>query len=134
MVVGMYIAGVTWFARTEARESSVTALRGAAGVMLGALVLSLAVPSLFREQAPGQSINPLFPYFLVGFIFFVGQPVSSALARPLPERVQAAVKRAVLGLVLLDAILATALAGWVGVLVALLLVPANWLGRWVYST
>src|SRR5262249_49707692 len=32
-VVGLYIVGVTWFARTEARESNQSALQGAAAVM-----------------------------------------------------------------------------------------------------
>ena len=57
-----------------------------------------------------------------------------AIANPIPERVQAAVKRTILGLVLLDAILATALAGPIGLAILLLLVPAKILGRWVYST
>jgi 4-hydroxybenzoate polyprenyltransferase len=48
--------------------------------------------------------------------------------------VQAAVKTAVLGLVGLDAVLATSLAGTAGLLVLLLLPPALWLGKWVYST
>ncbi len=134
LAVGVYIAGVTWFARTEASESSVQTLRGAAGVMLAGVALALTVPALYRDAMPGEPINPAFPYFLIGFIFFVGMPVFRAIARPLPERVQAAVKRAVLGLVIFDAILATALAGWIGMVVALPLLPAAWLGRWVYST
>ncbi len=45
LVVGVYIVGVTWFARTEARASSQMMLLGAAAVMLFALVLALAVPT-----------------------------------------------------------------------------------------
>jgi hypothetical protein len=37
-------------------------------------------------------------------------------------------------LVLLDAILAAGLVGTVGLLVAVLLLPAAYLGRWLYST
>src|SRR5262249_38298860 len=40
LVVGVYIAGVTWFARTEARASSQNALRGAAAVMLVSFLLA----------------------------------------------------------------------------------------------
>src|SRR5438046_2979590 len=45
LVVGLYIIGVTWFARTEARASSSLELTAAAVVMLFALVMALAVPT-----------------------------------------------------------------------------------------
>lgn len=129
-VVGVYIVGVTWFARTEARSSSKTALTGAAIIMLAALIVALPLPVWFT---PGTS-SPLFPYLLVGFGFLVGLPVSRAIAQPIPELVQAAVKRAILGLVVLDAVLATACVGSVGLLILLLLPPALYLGKWIYST
>lgn len=131
-VVGLYIVGVTWFARTEARESSQTALRGAAAVMLAALVLALPLPVL---GAAGQS-SPLFPYLLVVLGFLIGVPVSRAIARPVPSLVQAAVKRCLLGLIVLDAVLATALAGTAGLVLLVLLAPAvvlNW-QKWLYAT
>ena len=145
LVVGLYIVGVTWFARTEAVASNQRALTAAAGVILAALVLALAVPALGKPAARGDTSAPLgflqvglgqflFPYLLVAFTFYVGLAVTRAIARPLPEYVQAAVKRSVLGLVLLDAILAASLAGTAGLLLALLLLPAAQLGRRVYST
>ena len=76
----------------------------------------------------------LFPYLLVAFGFYVGVPIVAAIRAPTPERVQAAVKRSVLGLILLDALLATSLVGTPGLLLALLLPPALQLGRRVYST
>ena len=84
----------------------------------------------------GQSIttSPLFPYLLVAFGFYVGAPVARAIARPAPSRVQAAIKRAVLGLVVFDAVLATALTGEIGLVLLVLLPPAMLLGRWLYST
>lgn len=130
LVVGVYIVGVTWFARTEATTSSKTALTGAAMVMLIALLLALPLPVWFD---PGTS-SPLFPYLLVGFGFLVGIPVSQAIAQPNPAHVQTAVKRAILGLVVLDAVLATACAGMVGLMILLLLPPALYLGKWIYST
>src|SRR5262249_19092140 len=146
LVVGVYIAGVTWFARTEARTSNQRALLAAAGVMLAALVLALALPVLGRANpdADGSSSGlsfvlvglgyVLFPYLLVALGFLVGIPVWRAIHRPVPARVQAAVKQAILGLVILDAVLATALAGTVGLVLVVLLLPALYLGRWVYST
>jgi 4-hydroxybenzoate polyprenyltransferase len=128
--VGVYIVGVTWFARTEARVSKQSALAEAAGVMLLGLLLALAFPA----NLPAGTSSPLFPYLLVGLGFLVGIPVCQAVARPAPARVQPAVKRAIFGLVLLDAALATACVGWPGLLLVLLLLPAIYLGRWVYST
>jgi 4-hydroxybenzoate polyprenyltransferase len=146
LVVGVYIVGVTWFARTEARVSNQHALMAAAGVLLASLLLALALPVLGRTggdlSAPSSPARfalvglgwLLFPYLLVGLGFLVGIPVCRAINRPVPERVQAAVKRAIMGLVLLDAVLATALAGTVGLTLVALLVPALYMGRWVYST
>jgi 4-hydroxybenzoate polyprenyltransferase len=129
LAVGVYIVGVTWFARTEARESNQDALVGAASVMLAGLLLALPLPVL----APGAT-SSLFLYLLVVYGIVVGLPVSRAISQPSPARVQEAVKTAVLGLVAFDAILATALAGAVGLLLLILLPPALYLGRWVYST
>jgi 4-hydroxybenzoate polyprenyltransferase len=135
LTVGVYIVGVTWFARTEARTSNQSMLVGAAGLMLAGLALGLGVPALAHDADVGSfSPSPFFPYLLVAFGFFVGIPVVSAINRPLPAKVQGAVKRAVLGLVLLDAILATSLAGIVGLSLVVLLAPSYYLGRWIYST
>jgi 4-hydroxybenzoate polyprenyltransferase len=137
LVVGLYIVGVTWFARTEARLSSQTALAGAALVMLASLLLALPLPALQAAgpDAPGRT-SFLFPYLLVALGFLVGLPVSRAIRGPTPPHVQAAVKRALLGLVVLDAVLATALAGAVGLVILVLLVPILYLGRWrwLYAT
>jgi 4-hydroxybenzoate polyprenyltransferase len=129
-IVGLYIVGVTWLARTEAGASSPVSLSAAAVVMAGALVLALPLP-LWVE--PGHS-SVLFPYLLVVFAFIVGFSVCRAIRQPLPPRVQAAVKRAVLGLVALDAVLGTAIAGGPALVLLVLLVPAVYLGRWIYST
>lgn len=134
LVVGLYIVGVTWFARTEARRSKQSSLTGAAFVMLTALVLALPLPAWLGTETTSSTGLLLFPYLLVGFGFLIGIPLYWAIREPMPERVQAAVKRAVLGLVVLDAILATALAGLTGLLLLLLLLPALVLGRCLYST
>jgi len=56
------------------------------------------------------------------------------VASPGPREVQAAVKRCVLGLVALDAVLAAAFVGLPGLAILLLLPPALVIGKWVYST
>jgi 4-hydroxybenzoate polyprenyltransferase len=132
LVVGLYIVGVTWFARTEARASSQAALKGAAGVMLAAFALAVALPT---HLPPGAG-SPLFPYLLVALGFWIALPVCRAVASPVPRRVQAAVRRCLMGLVLLDAVLAAGVAGAVGLLILVLLAPSLYLNRktWLYAT
>ena len=129
-VVGLYIVGVTWFARTEEGTSRKWHLAGAAAVMAVSAGLAVAVPA----QLPEGRTPAYYPYLLVLFGFAVGLPLVAAIRRPTPSNVQAAVKRSIFGLVLLDAILATAFVGGPGLLIVLLLIPAILLGRWVYST
>jgi 4-hydroxybenzoate polyprenyltransferase len=129
-IVGTYIVGVTWFARTEAGTSRRTMLAGAALLTLLALLMALPLPTWFP---PGTS-SPLFVYMLVGVGFLVGLPMHQAIMRRTPALVQAAVKRAILCLITLDAALAAAVVGTIGLLILLLLVPASLLGRWIYST
>jgi 4-hydroxybenzoate polyprenyltransferase len=128
--VGLYIVGVTWFARTEARASRRAQLFAAAMVMAAALLLAMPLPLWF---SPGAT-SPFFVYLLVATGFVVGWPIYQAILRPTPKLVQAAIKQAIFGLVFLDATLATALAGVTGLAILLLLLPAIYLGRWVYST
>lgn len=129
-VVGVYIVGVTWFARTEEGESNRRQLVYASLVMLAALGLAITVPAhLSAGTAPIY-----YPYLVAAFGFTVGSAVVAAIRRPGPKEVQAAVKRCILGLVALDAVLATAFVGAWGLLILLLLLPARWLGQWVYST
>jgi 4-hydroxybenzoate polyprenyltransferase len=130
LVVGVYIVGVTWFSRGEAGRSLQAHLRGAAALMLAALLLALALPT---HQAEG-SVTVTYPYLLVAFGFLIGLPVARAVAKPDPQFVQAAVKRCILGLVGLDAILATNYVGLWGLAIVLLLPPALLFGRRVYST
>jgi 4-hydroxybenzoate polyprenyltransferase len=129
-VVGLYIVGVTWFARTEARMSKQSQLAAAGSVMAAALILALPTPL----WTAAQTSSVLFPYLLVALAFLIGIPAARAIAEPKPVRVQLAVKRALLGLVVLDAVLATALSGAAGLLILILLLPATYLGRWIYST
>src|SRR5262249_24440007 len=93
-VVGLYIAGVTWFASSEAGDSDATKLQAAAGVM--AMDLALAV--FWPLQWPDGTPSPLFVYMVVAFGFVVGLPALRAYETPTPSLVQKAVKRAVLGL------------------------------------
>jgi hypothetical protein len=134
LVVGLYIVGVTWFARTEARESRPAALAGAGLLMLVALALALPLPVILANGPWPHQTFFLFPVLLVAFGFAFGLPAYRAIRAPTPARVQTVVKRVVLGLIALDAILATAAVGVAGLLLLVLLVPALYLGRRLYST
>ncbi len=129
-IVGLYITGVTGFARREESQSRPLQLMAAAGVIL----LALVAAAVFPAQLPPATGTAWYPYLLVAYGFYVGEPLGGAIRRPTPDNVQAAVRRCILGLVLLDAILATAFVGLWGLLIILLLLPARWLGQWIYST
>lgn len=133
LIVGLYIVGVTWFARTEARMSNQNALRAAAAVMIASLLLALPLPALLPE---GRHSSFLFPYLLVALGFWVGVPVVRAIDNPAPTLVQNAVKRSLIALILLDTVLATATAGALGLAILLLLAPSLYLNRksWLYAT
>ncbi|MFO0965291.1 MAG: UbiA family prenyltransferase [Gemmataceae bacterium] len=133
-VVGLYITGVTWFARREAAVSSPAQLVLGASLMLAALVIALMLPTLAQETDPSFMPSPFFPYLLVAFGFYLALAIFPALQRPQPRLVQAAVKRSILGLILFDAILAGAVTWLPGVPILLLYIPSYFLGRWVYST
>jgi 4-hydroxybenzoate polyprenyltransferase len=132
LIVGTYVAGVTWFARREAGTSNPNALRGAAVLILGSLILALPLP----VGLPPGTASPLFPYLLVLLGFLLGVPLYHATESPSPARVQTAVKRCLMGLIALDAVLATGVAGTVGLVILALLAPSVYLNRkrWLYAT
>ena len=135
IIIGTYIAGVTWFARTEAQISSQPMLIAAGIVVLVSLALALTVPALALEELRGNFRPSIFfPYLLAAFGGYLGIAMLRAIRRPDPLRVQSAIKRAILGLVVLDALLASAFIGSFGLLLAVLLIPGMILGRWLYST
>lgn len=134
LIVGTYIAGVTWFARTEAQVSQPSMLLAAAIVILVSLILALAMPALAIETAGDARPSLLFPYLLALFGAYLGVAVMRAIHRPDPRFVQVVIKRAILGLIVLDALMASAFVGTLGLLLAVLLIPGMILGRWLYST
>jgi 4-hydroxybenzoate polyprenyltransferase len=120
LVVGLYIVGVTWFARGEAGTSKPMQLLAAAGVIFAALILALSVPA----PLAADTASPAFPYVLVAMGFFIGVPIFQAVDTPSPRRVQGAVRRLLMGLIVLDAALASATAGTLGLVVLVLLLPS----------
>ena len=122
-VVGLYIVGVTWFARTESATSSKSALTAAATVMFAALALALPLPT----HKPPDTASVAFPYLLVATGLLLALPVTRAIDDPSPRIVQNGVRRSLMLLIALDAALATATGGTWGVVILALMLPSLWL-------
>ena len=140
--IGVYIVGVTWFARTEAVESNAAHLLGGVGVMIAGIALLASFPQL--SSAPPLQVVGVRGAFSAStvwlmFLVLISLPVLRrclvAAADPAPHRVQAAVKRCILSLIVYDAAVTFAVAGplW-AIAVLALLAPTLLLGAWVYST
>jgi 4-hydroxybenzoate polyprenyltransferase len=71
---------------------------------------------------------------LTALIAWLGLPAIRAIREPDPLQVQRAVKKGVLGIILVDAMIAFAVVGVAGLAIALLYLPASALGRLIYST
>lgn len=140
--LGIYVAGLTWFARDEAILSRRAQLSFAAVVMgVGMAVLSQyprwADDSLPDLLVPRHALGDLVRWnaLWVATAALVGNRLVRAILSPTPRNVQVAVKSSILTIVVLDAICAmgvhdVAAAG----VILVLLAPALLLGRWVYST
>lgn len=128
-VVGSYVVGVTLFACGEAGWSRRSHLMAAASVIFAAVMATLAVPQVSSHAA----WRPL-PYLVAGFILALLARLRPALIEPGPGQVQAFVKEAILGIIVLDAGLAAAAAGPAGLVILGWLIPAALIGRRVDST
>lgn len=133
--MGVYVVGVTWFARREAESSVGWHLAGAMLVMLAGIgllgLLHDSFPPGFRPALPDRW------WWLM--LALLGLPIArrcvTTVADPTPERVQLAVKHCLSSIIVLDAAVVFLAGAWydaAGVLC--LLLPAVLLGRWVYST
>ncbi len=139
--IGVYIAGVTWFARTEAADSRRALLGWGLAVMVGGVLMLGSLPAVatpaFRDRlhVDVRLVGTIWPLALFLLMFPVLRRCLTAIANPRPQRVQGAVKQALLSLIVLDAAVCLLVSPWyfaVGVLA--LLVPTMILGKWVYST
>lgn len=86
--LGVYIVGVTWFARTEAKLSSRGQLRGALSVLLmGHAILA----GLFLAW-PGEGARYVALAMLAGIAAMLVRRANVAIADPVPARVQGMIK------------------------------------------
>ncbi len=140
--LGIYVAGVTWFARREAQQSSSRSLAGAAVLVnLGLAGLMLLAYDRFALNV-SWSGAPDATYKSVALLGFIAVTINSRIVRaiinPSPSHVQAAVRLMLLSIITIDATLIFFKLGDAGVVyagtTAALLLPAMLLGRWVYAT
>ncbi len=134
--IGLYIVGVTIFARSEARHSARAQLALGLVVMLAGIALAATMPL----WATGEEWPPIRSearhYVLMAMLgFIIGQRCFWAVLDPRPPLVQTAVKTCIFSLVIIDATACLAVQDvfW-AVIILLLLVPTVTLGRWIYST
>jgi 4-hydroxybenzoate polyprenyltransferase len=146
--IGVYISGVTLFARDEAQASRRVQLGAALIVMVAGIVLLGLFPQYLDTSwlatewwlansnvQRGQMISTFWPMVLAILSISIVRRCSFAVYSPDPNRVQTAVKGAIVSLIYFDAAVAFLMSGPVAAIgILFLLVPTLLLGRWVYST
>uniref|UniRef100_A0A7C4QU45 4-hydroxybenzoate polyprenyltransferase n=1 Tax=Schlesneria paludicola TaxID=360056 RepID=A0A7C4QU45_9PLAN len=130
--LGVYIVGVTWFARTEARQSQ-------RGQLLAALaVLDLGLVVLAWLMCTWHGLGELL--VALALLTFIAASLNlralAALRDPTPARVQGMVKLMLLNYVMVNATLVYWKTGdgTYALATACLVIPAVWLGRYIPMT
>ena len=138
--IGVYIVGVTWFARREAIVGRRVELALAVVVMFCGLALLAWFPSLADDALPEVS-QPAYTtpdrwrllMALLGSV--IAWRVVGAVVDPRPELVQFAVRQCIISLVILDASACFVVRGMPAAMIILaLLAPLLILQQWFYST
>ena len=134
--IGIYVVGITWFARTEANESHRGQLLASLLVMLLGMTILAAFPNLLtpNETFVATRMNVWYAFWSLIALQIIWR-CSRAIFQPSPERVQFAVKTCLLSLIVLDATITFAVQGQDKAFILLaLLIPTLFLGRFIYST
>jgi UbiA prenyltransferase family len=134
--LGVYIAGVTWFARSEAGQSRSGQLAAAMLVILAGVGLLTPVPQLVDQPVWILMVDPQRWYLLIGALaVLTGLRCLRAVMSPEPDRVQMAVTGCIQTVIILDASVAFVVTDVTGAIyVMLFLLPTVIFGRRVYST
>lgn len=142
--LGIYIVGVTWFARTEAKASHrIHLLGGLTFVNLGLLMLLLWFTNLASAFGlwigPGGVDNSLGILFLWSVVTLtINRRGMAAVLQPSPAKVQPAVGTMLLSIIVIDAMAIYFKLGDAGIPLVLtvlaLLIPAVVLRKWIPLT
>ena len=134
--IGIYIIGLTWFARTEAVRSSRLYLS------LSLLVMGIGLGCLYSfpqflaidKTLVSQNIGIWFAFWLL-VALQIAYRCGKAVWMPDPTNVQIGVKFCLLTLIVLDAAIIFAVQGQdKSILLLALLIPTIFLGKFIYST
>jgi len=136
--IGVYITGVTWFARDEAGISRRLQLFLATGVMWVAFAM-LAWSMHFMPLTEALLLPRLDPtrWYLMWLILgvIISHRCWLAVREPTAKHVQVAVRQCIFSLVMLDTVACYAIRDLEGALLILpLLIPTMFLGRFIYAT
>jgi 4-hydroxybenzoate polyprenyltransferase len=134
--IGVYVAGITLFARREAEQSSPMQLGAATVVMLVGVGMLAFLPHWPDRLVRLLQVQPWRWYMLVGaWGLWMAWRCQRAVLTPTAARVRMVVAQAILSLIMLDALACYATRGlfW-ATMILLLLVPAVFLGRWIKMT
>ncbi len=131
--MGLYIVGVTWFARNEATESRRWPLVGALGIV-NAGIAAMGCYVAIHHAGMRSSQTVLMALAVMALI--INRRLVTTLVQPDPNRVQTAVKMLLYSYVLLEAtlIFSKTQNPVIAIGTAALLIPAMFLGRWIYIT
>jgi 4-hydroxybenzoate polyprenyltransferase len=142
--IGVYVVGLTWFARTEAQaESNRFGLFAGTLVMLAGVALLGYFPRLADDALPpllwplpNIQISWVWPAMWLLFAFFTIRRALPAIINPSPRLVQFAVKQAIFAIIIFDAAIIAAVHTPLpySIAVVALLFPMQILGSYVYST
>src|SRR5690606_22533796 len=141
MGLGGYTVGVPACARTEATTSARSALiAGAVTILVGVAFLAVSpfVASdggLSFDISANESREPWMSAIWLLPAAWLGSYFARATLSPAPRSAPAAVEQCILFFIVLAACVALIAVGWIwAAAILLLLIPALFLGRWIYST
>lgn len=130
--LGIYVCGLTWFARQEAKTSARAQLIAASFVINAGLATLLG----FVIYTPRNAESETSLFVLAVITITIVRRLLRAISQPKPALVQTAIKTMLLSLIMLDATLVLFATGTpaLAITVALLMVPALLLSRWIPMT
>jgi 4-hydroxybenzoate polyprenyltransferase len=131
--LGLYVVGITIYAKSEADSQSQTAklLLGVAVMLAGVVVMGLAALLTKLHIQPNYTFWALLALLMLTIL---RRSIAAAFDGS-SHLVQGAVKHAILSIIMLDAAVSLASGPPVyAIVVVMLLGPAVLLGKWVYST
>jgi len=134
--IGLYVVGLSWIARSEARPAGrMPLVAGTVIVLAGLAVLAFLPEQVFRDLFVRQVSDEGWYLLLAILGLHTLVRCLPAVARPEEDRIQLTVRYLILTLVVLDMAACLAFRGVTGALAVLLVfLPALFLSRWIPTT